>query len=97
MQCYVCSASLKDYDHFDHNAPTARGSAKASKCPLYDNVEERHEREVKAAEAAAKAQVLQDNPDMSEQDLEIKVSDAVDKAAKARIRQGGRNGYGDGQ
>lgn len=88
LQCYVCSESLKDYNHFDQ---TPRGllGAKSSKCPLYDNVEERHEREIKEAEAAARAEVISENPDVSEQDLEIKLSDAVKKATDERVKRAG--------
>ena len=87
MQCYVCSTSLKDYNHFDQG-PSGHNQG-SGKCPLYDNVEERHEREVKEAEAAARAQVVSENPDVSLEDLEIKVSDAVKKATADRVRQGG--------
>ncbi|CAK3930414.1 Hypothetical predicted protein [Lecanosticta acicola] len=88
LQCYVCSQSLKDYNHFDQGprGPNADGN---KRCPLYDNVEERHEREVKEAEAAARAQVMEENPDVSADDLQIKVSDAVSKATQDRIRQAG--------
>ena len=88
MQCYVCSVSLKDYNHFDQS-PSGAAQGSGGKCPLYDNVEERHEREVKEAEAAARAQVISENPDVSVDDLEIKVSDAVKKATADRIQQGG--------
>ena len=88
MQCYVCSVSLKDYNHFDQS-PSGTAQGNKGKCPLYDNVEERHEREVKEAEAAARAQVVSENPDVSVDDLEIKVSDAVKKATADRIRQAG--------
>ncbi|KAK4494121.1 hypothetical protein PRZ48_014419 [Zasmidium cellare] len=85
--CYVCSESLKNYDHFDQGgAPHPNNSKK--KCPLYDNVEERHEREVKEAEAAARAAAMSENPDVTEKDLEIKVSDAVQKATRDRIQRG---------
>jgi hypothetical protein len=47
---------------------------------LYDNVEERHEREVKEAEEAARKAVLENHPDIQAEDLEIKVSDAVNNA-----------------
>lgn len=48
-----------------------------------------HEREVKEAEAAARAQVIEENPDVSEEDLTIRVSDAVAQATQDRIRRGG--------
>ncbi len=86
-QCYVCSKDVHDYNHFDQAPPRAGGPPSKSKlCPLYDNVEERHEREVKEAEAAARAQVVQDNPDVTVEDLEIKVSDAVKKSTANRHR-----------
>ncbi|KAK3714948.1 hypothetical protein LTR37_007438 [Vermiconidia calcicola] len=96
MQCYVCSTTLKDYNHFDQ-APAGRaaGGTASKLCPLYDNVEERHEREVKEAEAAARAQVVEENPDVTAEDLEIKVSDAVKKSTSDRIkRAGGHGGVG---
>ena len=90
LQCYVCSQSLKNYDHFDHAQPGRHGQAGAGKkCPLYDNVEERHEREVKAAEEAAKKQLMEDNPDITADDLEIKLSDNVKRAEADRIRRAG--------
>lgn len=52
-------------------------------CPLL----RRHEREVKEAEAAARAAAMSENPDVSEKDLEIKLSDAVQKATKDRIQR----------
>jgi E3 ubiquitin-protein ligase RNF216 len=46
LQCYVCSKDIKDYSHFaDSVAPHA-----GSKCPLHDNVEQRHQDEAKRAE-----------------------------------------------
>lgn len=47
----------------------------------------RHEREVKEAEAAARAAAMSENPDVLEKDLEIKLSDAVQKATKDRIQR----------
>ena len=85
-QCYVCSESLTSYTHFDSHGVALTDPSQPKKCPLFDNVEERHEREVKEAAAAARAEVLKENPDVSEQDLEIKVSEVVQKAAHRRIR-----------
>lgn len=94
LQCYVCSETLKGYDHFDQ---TPQGDPRpGGKCPLYDNLEERHEREVKAAEEAARAQVIASNPDVAPEDLEIKVSDAVKKSTEQRIRRAGPEGLGGG-
>lgn len=93
LQCYVCSESLKDYNHFDQG-PGGPNRGGSKNCPLYDNVEERHEREVKAAEEAARAQAIEENPDVSADDLQIKVSDAVSKATEDRIRRAGGVGGG---
>lgn len=94
IQCYVCSQTLKGYDHFDqHTRGIVDGAAK---CPLYDNLEQRHEREIKAAENAAREEVMASNPDVQAEDLEIKMSDAVDKATEQKIRQAGPEGLGGG-
>lgn len=96
LQCYVCSATVKDYNHFDQGGYLGRNvkGSQGKKCPLYDNVEERHEREVKEAEVKARAEALEANPDVSAEDLEIKVSDAVKQADSQRIkRAGGRAAF----
>ncbi|PIA88930.1 E3 ubiquitin-protein ligase [Cercospora beticola] len=97
LQCYVCSETVRDYNHFDQNAAGARNvnpaGPSSKRCPLYDNVEERHEREIKEAEAKARAEALEANPDITEEDLKIKESDAVRKATQAKIgQQGGVRG-----
>lgn len=53
LQCYVCFDTVRGYSHFDNS------------CPLYDDVEERHKREVTAAEIAARAQVVEGNSDVT--------------------------------
>lgn len=91
LQCYVCSAIVKDYEHFDQGPHRGRtvGGPQSKKCPLYDNVEERHDREVKDAEAKTRAEIVENNPDVSAEDLEIKVSDAVKKAEDDRLKRAG--------
>ncbi|OQO09681.1 hypothetical protein B0A48_05083 [Cryoendolithus antarcticus] len=86
LQCYVCSTSLKGYEHFDQTggypAPGQHQATPAGgKCPLYDDVEARHEHEVKVAEDAARAEVVASNPDVTAEDLQIKMSAAVTKKA----------------
>jgi hypothetical protein len=94
LQCYVCSETLKGYDHFDQ---TPQGDPRpGGKCPLYDNLEERHEREVAAAEEATRAKVIAANPDVAPEDLEIKVSDAVKQSTAQRIQRAGPQGLGGG-
>lgn len=94
LQCYVCSETLKGYDHFDQ---TPTGDPRpGGKCPLYDNLEQRHEREIKAAEETAKAQVMANNPDVDPEDLEIKLSDAVKQSTAQKIQRAGPEGLGGG-
>ncbi|KAI7302987.1 hypothetical protein KC315_g15873 [Hortaea werneckii] len=86
MQCYCCSQTLKDYEHFDQ-APLGSSRRNGKKCPLYDDVERRHEREVKEAEEAAKKQLMEDNPDLNAEDLEIKISDRLKQAEAEKVQQ----------
>lgn len=73
---YVCSKNVTDYSHF--------GETSAGKCPLHDNIEERHEQEVKKAAGEAMAKVRAENPSLSDADLMVKVSDQVKQAEEAR-------------
>lgn len=75
VQCYVCHLSC-EYSHFDDRA---RGGAKGN-CPLFDqSVEQRHENEVSAAEKQARQQVVDENPGVDAELLEVKISDKVVK------------------
>jgi TRIAD3 protein (E3 ubiquitin-protein ligase RNF216) len=74
IQCYVCSKSCS-YDHFNDRS---RGG-KPGNCPLFENVEERHQQEVSKAEKEALALVRQEHPEYTEEDLKIKVSEEVKK------------------
>ncbi|KAI7155143.1 hypothetical protein KC349_g7192 [Hortaea werneckii] len=93
MQCYCCSQTLKDYEHFDQ-APLGSCRRNGKKCPLYDDVERRHEREVKEAEEAAKKQLMVDNPDLNAEDLEIKISDRLKQAETEKAQRAGPAGVG---
>lgn len=79
VQCYVCSKSC-DYSHFDDSS---RGGKKGN-CPLFDNVEERHGEEVQAAEANARKQVAQENPDIDAEALQFNFSEDVKKDEERR-------------
>ncbi|KAH8681551.1 hypothetical protein BX600DRAFT_25593 [Xylariales sp. PMI_506] len=57
IQCYVCRKTVKDYSHFND---VNRGG-KHGQCPLFDNTDERHEREVRSAEENSKPQANQNN------------------------------------
>jgi hypothetical protein len=76
---YVCSKNVVNYEHF--------GDFGRGRCPLHDNVEDRHEQEVKKAADEAMGKVRTDNPDISDADLMIKVSDCVKQAEDARKGQ----------
>jgi TRIAD3 protein (E3 ubiquitin-protein ligase RNF216) len=67
---------VTDYNHF--------GEAQAGKCPLHENIEDRHEQEVKRAADEAMAKVRLDHPNLSDADLMVKVSDRVKQAEDAR-------------
>ncbi|RMY67297.1 hypothetical protein D0863_07881 [Hortaea werneckii] len=86
MQCYCCSQTLKDYEHFDQ-APFGSSRRNGKKCPLYDDVEVRHEREVKEAGEAAKKQLMEENPELNAEDLEIKLSDRVQQAEAEKAQR----------
>ncbi|KAF5026890.1 hypothetical protein F66182_920 [Fusarium sp. NRRL 66182] len=79
VQCYICSKSC-DYRHF--NDPNRGG--KKGNCPLFDSVEERHENEVKIAEAKAKKKVLQENPNLAPGLLDLNVSESVKEDDRLR-------------
>ncbi|KAL2164945.1 hypothetical protein VTH06DRAFT_241 [Thermothelomyces fergusii] len=81
VQCYVCSKSC-DYSHFNHRS---RGG-KSGNCPLFDDVEQRHRNEVRAAEELARKKVARENPDLNEDLLKIKFSERVEEDEGRRIR-----------
>ncbi|KAF5000911.1 hypothetical protein FDECE_11115 [Fusarium decemcellulare] len=57
VQCYICS-SVCDYSHFD----TSRDHCQPDKCPLWDNTEARHQRELELAEQTIVQQVEEPKP-----------------------------------
>jgi TRIAD3 protein (E3 ubiquitin-protein ligase RNF216) len=75
----VCSKNVVNYEHF--------GEVERGRCPLHENVEARHEQEVKKAADEAMAKVRADHPDLSDADLMIRVSDRVKQAEDARKGQ----------
>ncbi|KAF1923925.1 uncharacterized protein M421DRAFT_301329 [Didymella exigua CBS 183.55] len=75
-QCYICSMNVINYEHF--------GNPNKGRCNLHDNVEDVHEQAVKRAADEAMAKVRVENPELSEADLMVQVSDRVKKAEAAR-------------
>ncbi|OHF00534.1 ubiquitin-conjugating enzyme [Colletotrichum orchidophilum] len=72
IQCYVCSKSC-DYDHFDDRT---RGG-KQGNCPLFDDVNVRHNEEVQNAEAKARQEILERHPSMKAKEDLLKVTSAA--------------------
>lgn len=66
QQCYICGESC-DYTHF-----------KKTGCPLHDpsgGIEARHRQEAETAQEAARKRVLEENPGIAEEELQIKLPD----------------------
>ncbi|CAI6246460.1 unnamed protein product [Periconia digitata] len=88
VQCYVCSKNVVDYRHFYHGQD---GTEATAACPLHDNMEARHEQEVKKAADKAVAILQAQNPEISKQDLAIKVSDRVSQTERTMAAATGPN------
>ncbi|KAK8028167.1 E3 ubiquitin-protein ligase [Apiospora marii] len=80
IQCYVCRQTVKGYDHFND---ASRGG-KEGQCPLFDATEERHEAEVQRAQEEMRKKVEEENPDLENTALDIKVSNQVQEDDKKR-------------
>ncbi|RFU32068.1 hypothetical protein B7463_g4246, partial [Scytalidium lignicola] len=88
IQCYVCHKSCT-YDHF--NDPGRGG--KPGNCPLFENVEDRHNSEVKKAEREALKKVQEAHPEYNEEDLKIHLSEKVIKDDTKRRAKHARDRY----
>lgn len=75
VQCYVCSKSCGGYSHF--NDPQRGGQT--GNCPLFDDVEIRHNHEVQKAEASERERVTLENPEIQAEFLRFNMSEAVIK------------------
>ncbi|KAF2094612.1 hypothetical protein NA57DRAFT_80411 [Rhizodiscina lignyota] len=84
IQCYVCSQNVTDYNHFADGGLYGGPTTQRRKCPLNDDVNIRHENEVKMAEEEALKKVREEHPDLTEEELKIKVSDEVKAAERGR-------------
>ncbi|OBT50038.1 hypothetical protein VE04_09743, partial [Pseudogymnoascus sp. 24MN13] len=82
IQCYVCSKSCQ-YNHFDDE----RRGGKAGNCPLFDDVQVRHEDETKRAETLIVEKLKKEHPEVDPEDLEIRVSDAVKEDEERRKKK----------
>ncbi|KAH0545580.1 hypothetical protein FGG08_000411 [Glutinoglossum americanum] len=80
---YVCSKTITNgYGHFDDSH---RGGGKGN-CPLFDNTDQRHEDEVKNAEKAALAKIRAENPEITDDDLKIQLSETVQRDEQKRLQ-----------
>ncbi|KAF3912342.1 hypothetical protein AA313_de0206384 [Arthrobotrys entomopaga] len=86
MNCYLCSKVIKDYKHF--NDPNRGG--KVGNCLLFDNTEERHQNEVQAAEQAAIAKIRAENPEITEEEMRVQLSQVVLDGERRKIEDGNR-------
>lgn len=92
VQCYVCSESCT-YNHFDD----PRRGGKSGNCPLFDDVEKRHQEESQKAAAEIMKKLRAEHPEYTEEDLEITVSDKVkadeENRKKKHVQVHARLGY----
>lgn len=84
IQCYVCSKSC-EYNHFDDS----RRGGKKGNCPLFEDVEYRHENDVKRAEKEALDKVRAEHPEYTNEDLLVKMSEDVKKDDEQRLQRKG--------
>ena len=73
IQCYVCSKDVSDYAHFGDG-----------RCPLFENTEKRHEDEAGRAEETVRARLRAANPNLTEEQLEVKFTKDVKKDDRRR-------------
>lgn len=76
----ICDYCGKDITEGGYNHFAGEGGFQnrvAGKCPLYDDNIQRNDKNAKAAGDAAKKKIREDNPDISEADLEIKFKENV--------------------
>ena len=76
--CDYCGKDItKDgYNHF--SGPGAGGMGNSKKCPTHDNTEQRRKAQVDAAQAEAIKKAREENPDLTEEQLKLKFSKAVE-------------------
>ncbi|RDB23527.1 hypothetical protein Hypma_009216 [Hypsizygus marmoreus] len=74
LSCYVCRQVVTGYDHFNQVAPGQAGSSNnpnAHKCLLWDQVEQRHADEVKAAAERALEDYKREHPDIDDKAIKV--------------------------
>ncbi|TCD66626.1 hypothetical protein EIP91_001093, partial [Steccherinum ochraceum] len=89
LSCYVCRKVITGYDHFNQKPPYDR-PADNSKCPLWDQVEQRHVDEctiwqVTAARKRAVEEYKRLHPEVDEKDIQVDLPDAPPAAPGAPV------------
>ena len=79
VMCDYCGQDISKtrYAHFEDMAQS-EASPKNVKCPLYDQSTKRRELQVEKAGEEATAKVRRENPDLSEEDLQIKFAKGLE-------------------
>lgn len=90
LSCYVCQQIVTGYDHFMNAGPNLKGMAPdpRAKCPLWDDTQVRHDKEIEDALRVANEKLNQStsrNPEgvLSQAELEALRRDPVPRAAAA--------------
>ena len=93
--CTLCDCCGKDitlegYHHFDSNVNPVGGgpSTRQKKCPVYDDTHMRQAADIKKAEQEALEALKKENPDLDEDDLEIKFSEATRSPPRPHMHHG---------
>ncbi|KAL8640024.1 MAG: hypothetical protein Q9228_003013 [Teloschistes exilis] len=81
---YICDSCGKDItgENYTHFSESAVGPARG-KCRTYDNDEVRNKENMDAAEKEAVKKIREENPDISEEDLKIKMDKSTDTPRRA--------------
>ncbi|KAL8667136.1 MAG: hypothetical protein Q9168_007337 [Polycauliona sp. 1 TL-2023] len=93
---YICDFCGKDitsqlYGHFS-DGPGSLRTPGSKKCPTYDNDYTRNNANMDAAEKEAVEKVRKENPDISEEDLKIKMKESVRSPRNQARQLGGMAG-----
>ncbi|KAL8681631.1 MAG: hypothetical protein Q9186_002300 [Xanthomendoza sp. 1 TL-2023] len=88
---FICDYCGKDiskelYNHFSDGPTSLRIPGLRGKCPTYDDDYTRNKQNMDKAEKEAQEKIRKDNPDISEEDLKIKMKETV-KSPRRQARE----------
>ncbi|KAL7415104.1 hypothetical protein BDY24DRAFT_383722 [Mrakia frigida] len=75
--CYVCSAVITDYSHFDQSPADYSKPKDKDKCPLWEDMNVRHAKEVADARDRAQAELKARGGDIADEDIDVALPDPV--------------------